>query len=182
MAAADVELLTGARRCLRAIRGQSKRLAEARLLVGGVVARGGGPAFLFATSAGEVGVDLDAEHMVSDLVAWERMVQRLGRVNRRGGKGPRRTGPSRRLPSDKAHRRRSAARWKPRRRADGRCLAWKTGRDRAEWEPERGSTRSGAEGEPIPSFVESLPDGDDERPRPVAGLTDGLRVVDDLAA
>ena len=42
------------------------------------------PAFLFATSAGEVGVDLDADHMVCDLVAWERMVQRLGRVNRRG--------------------------------------------------------------------------------------------------
>lgn len=41
-------------------------------------------AFVVATSAGEVGVDLDAEHLVSDLVAWERMVQRLGRVNRRG--------------------------------------------------------------------------------------------------
>lgn len=41
--------------------------------------------FLVATSAGEVGVDLDADHMVCDLVAWERMVQRLGRVNRRGG-------------------------------------------------------------------------------------------------
>ena len=39
---------------------------------------------MFATSAGEVGVDLDADHMVADLVAWERMVQRLGRVNRRG--------------------------------------------------------------------------------------------------
>lgn len=42
------------------------------------------PAILIATSAGEVGVDIDAEHMVCDLVAWERMVQRLGRVNRRG--------------------------------------------------------------------------------------------------
>jgi CRISPR-associated endonuclease/helicase Cas3 len=42
------------------------------------------PGVLFATSAGEVGVDLDAEHMVCDLVALERMVQRLGRVNRRG--------------------------------------------------------------------------------------------------
>ena len=42
------------------------------------------PAFLVATSAGEVGVDIDADHMVCDLVAWERMVQRLGRVNRRG--------------------------------------------------------------------------------------------------
>ena len=43
------------------------------------------PVFLIATSAGEVGIDLDADHMVCDLVAWERMVQRLGRVNRRGG-------------------------------------------------------------------------------------------------
>lgn len=46
----------------------------------------GVPAFVFATSAGEVGVDMDADHMVCDLVAWERMVQRLGRVNRRGGR------------------------------------------------------------------------------------------------
>jgi CRISPR-associated endonuclease/helicase Cas3 len=42
------------------------------------------PAFVFATSAGEVGVDLDADHMVGDLVDFERMVQRFGRVNRRG--------------------------------------------------------------------------------------------------
>ena len=42
------------------------------------------PSFVFATSAGEVGVDLDADHMASDLVPYERMVQRLGRVNRRG--------------------------------------------------------------------------------------------------
>lgn len=42
------------------------------------------PVFLVATSAGEVGVDLDADHMVCDLVAWERMVQRLGRLNRLG--------------------------------------------------------------------------------------------------
>ena len=42
------------------------------------------PVFVVATSAGEVGVDLDVDHMVCDLVAWERVVQRLGRVNRRG--------------------------------------------------------------------------------------------------
>ena len=42
------------------------------------------PRFVFSTSAGEVGVDLDADHMVGDLVAFERMVQRFGRVNRRG--------------------------------------------------------------------------------------------------
>lgn len=40
--------------------------------------------FLVATSAAEVGVDLDANHFVGDIVPWERMVQRLGRVNRRG--------------------------------------------------------------------------------------------------
>lgn len=44
----------------------------------------GMPAFLVCTSAGEVGVDIDADHMVCDLVPWERMVQRLGRVNRLG--------------------------------------------------------------------------------------------------
>ncbi len=42
------------------------------------------PTFLIATSAGEVGVDLNADHMVCDLVEWERMVQRMGRVNRYG--------------------------------------------------------------------------------------------------
>ena len=53
-------------------------------LIGGDEAARSVPVFLVATSAGEVGVDLDADHMVCDLVAWERMVQRLGRVNRRG--------------------------------------------------------------------------------------------------
>jgi CRISPR-associated endonuclease/helicase Cas3 len=49
-----------------------------------------GAAFLVATSAGEVGVDLDADALVCDLAPWERMVQRLGRVNRRAtpGKAP----------------------------------------------------------------------------------------------
>ena len=53
-------------------------------LVGGADGPSKVPVFVVATSAGEVGVDLDADHMVCDLVAWERMVQRLGRVNRRG--------------------------------------------------------------------------------------------------
>jgi len=42
------------------------------------------PAFVIATAAGEVGVDMDADHMACDLVEWERMVQRFGRVNRKG--------------------------------------------------------------------------------------------------
>jgi CRISPR-associated endonuclease/helicase Cas3 len=45
------------------------------------------PAFLVATSAGEVGIDLDADDLVCDLVPWERMVQRFGRVNRRADPG-----------------------------------------------------------------------------------------------
>jgi CRISPR-associated endonuclease/helicase Cas3 len=46
-----------------------------------------GATFLVATSAGEVGVDLDADALVCDFAPWERMVQRLGRVNRRAAPG-----------------------------------------------------------------------------------------------
>src|SRR5690606_34361984 len=40
--------------------------------------------YLVATAAGEVGADLDAAAAVMDLVPLDRMIQRLGRVNRRG--------------------------------------------------------------------------------------------------
>jgi len=82
--AQGVELLVGERRFR-----ERERLVEShvfrRFLPRGSEcwADGSIPAFLVATSAGEVGVDLDADHMVCDLVPWERMVQRLGRVNRR---------------------------------------------------------------------------------------------------
>lgn len=80
-----IELFVGARRV-------RERTTVARWLVShgfveredGTRAEPQGPTFLVATSAGEVGVDIDADHMVCDLVPWERMVQRLGRVNRRG--------------------------------------------------------------------------------------------------
>src|SRR5437660_1429994 len=42
------------------------------------------PAWLVATSCLEVGVNFDADHMVCTLAAMERMIQRLGRVNRFG--------------------------------------------------------------------------------------------------
>jgi CRISPR-associated endonuclease/helicase Cas3 len=42
--------------------------------------------YLIATSAGEVGVDLDADHLVCDLSTLDSMIQRLGRVNRLGGR------------------------------------------------------------------------------------------------
>lgn len=77
-------LFTGARR----VRERQRAAAELQEC-GLIAAKSIAPAhsvFLVATSAGEVGVDLDADHMVCDLVPWERMVQRLGRVNRRGTK------------------------------------------------------------------------------------------------
>jgi CRISPR-associated endonuclease/helicase Cas3 len=40
--------------------------------------------YLISTSAGEVGADFDADHLVCDLTVMDSMVQRLGRVNRRG--------------------------------------------------------------------------------------------------
>ena len=42
------------------------------------------PVFLVSTSAGEVGFDLNADHMVCDASPLDSMIQRLGRVNRRG--------------------------------------------------------------------------------------------------
>lgn len=85
------ELFVGARRV------KERTDAEQRLKELGFLADRGeltAPAFLVATSAGEVGIDLDADHLLCDLVdqqehvvAWERMVQRFGRVNRRGGDG-----------------------------------------------------------------------------------------------
>jgi len=42
------------------------------------------PAFLVATSCVEVGINFDADHAVCDLASIERMIQRLGRVNRFG--------------------------------------------------------------------------------------------------
>lgn len=42
--------------------------------------------YLVATSAGEVGIDLDADHLVCDLTTLDSMIQRLGRVNRLGGR------------------------------------------------------------------------------------------------
>jgi len=46
-----------------------------------------GTVYLVCTSAGEVGVDLSAAHLVCDLTPLDSMAQRLGRVNRRG-EGP----------------------------------------------------------------------------------------------
>lgn len=44
----------------------------------------GSTVYLVSTSAGEVGINLFADHMVADVAPLERMVQRFGRVNRGG--------------------------------------------------------------------------------------------------
>lgn len=80
----DLELIVGKRRVYER-QALICRLKELGFIGGG--GDRGAPAFVVATSAGEVGVDIDADHMVADLVAFERMVQRLGRVNRAGGDG-----------------------------------------------------------------------------------------------
>ena len=43
-----------------------------------------GTVFLVCTSAGEVGVDISADHLVCDLTPFDSMAQRFGRVNRYG--------------------------------------------------------------------------------------------------
>lgn len=78
----ETELFVGARRVWERVKA-AERLRELGFLAGSGVELEK-HAFLVATSAGEVGVDLDADHMVCDLAPWERTVQRLGRVNRRG--------------------------------------------------------------------------------------------------
>lgn len=78
---AAIELFVGARRVWERSNAHA-RLSEHGFLAGSSPSVR--PTFVVATSAGEVGVDLDADDMVCDLVTWERMVQRLGRVNRRG--------------------------------------------------------------------------------------------------
>jgi CRISPR-associated endonuclease/helicase Cas3 len=77
----ETELFVGARR-VREREAAKERLKSLGFIAGGETPTK--PCFLVATSAGEVGVDLDADHLVCDLAPYERMVQRFGRVNRRG--------------------------------------------------------------------------------------------------
>ncbi len=44
-----------------------------------------GTVYLICTSAGEIGIDMSADHLVCDLTPFDSMAQRFGRVNRFGG-------------------------------------------------------------------------------------------------
>ncbi len=80
----QVQVLTGT------LRGQERdRLAKedrvfARFMPRPDVEPTQGTVYLVCTSAGEVGVDISADHMICDLTPFDSMAQRLGRVNRFG--------------------------------------------------------------------------------------------------
>lgn len=79
-----VQLLTGTLRGLERDRLATTDAVFARFTPEPKVTPKEGTVFLVCTSAGEVGVDISADHMVSDLTTLDSMAQRFGRVNRRG--------------------------------------------------------------------------------------------------
>jgi CRISPR-associated endonuclease/helicase Cas3 len=77
----DVETLTGT------VRGKERgELVERRVFRRFLPGAEGGAetVYLICTSAGEVGVNISADHLVCDLTPFESMAQRFGRVNRFG--------------------------------------------------------------------------------------------------
>ena len=82
-----VEVLTGTMRGLKRDELVEKPVFTERWLNGDLKPKdpaNQSPVFLIATSAGEVGFDLNADHMVCDATTIDSLIQRLGRVNRRG--------------------------------------------------------------------------------------------------
>ncbi len=78
----QVQVLTGTLRGLERDRLAKEDPIFQRLLL--KVPPDGRTVYLICTSAGEVGIDISADHMVCDLTPYDSMAQRLGRVNRRG--------------------------------------------------------------------------------------------------
>lgn len=76
----DVVVLTGT------IRGfERDRLSEKKAYKTFLDKHVGKPAYMVATSAGEVGADFDADHIICDATTLDSLIQRLGRLNRTGG-------------------------------------------------------------------------------------------------
>lgn len=89
------QALRKAGRCVATLTGTMRGAERDELLKSPVFARfvptpradvtpQGGTVFLVATSAGEVGIDISADHLVTDLPPFDALAQRLGRVNRYG--------------------------------------------------------------------------------------------------
>lgn len=84
---ANLALLTGTLRGLERDRLAEQNPVFARFLPPGTQAKlepMAGTVYLVSTSAGEVGVNFSADHLVCDLSTLDSMAQRLGRVNRFG--------------------------------------------------------------------------------------------------
>jgi CRISPR-associated endonuclease/helicase Cas3 len=77
-----VEVLTGTMRGLERDRFLGKPVV--RRFLDAESGTADGPVVLVSTSAGEVGFDLNADHLVCDAAPLDSIIQRFGRVNRRG--------------------------------------------------------------------------------------------------
>lgn len=84
VSADQVQQLTGTMRGLERDELASTNDVFARFMPNPKVKGKDGTIYLICTSAGEVGVDISADHMVCDLSTLDSMAQRFGRVNRRG--------------------------------------------------------------------------------------------------
>ncbi len=80
----EVQVLTGTLRGLERDKLAKEDQIFARFMPKPEVKPKSGTVYLVCTSAGEVGVDISADHMVCDLTPFDSMAQRLGRVNRFG--------------------------------------------------------------------------------------------------
>ena len=81
----QVQILTGTLRGLERDDLATKDPVFARFVPSPKTAPKDGTVCLICTSAGEVGVDMSADHLSCDLTTFDSMAQRLGRINRRGG-------------------------------------------------------------------------------------------------
>ena len=79
-----VQVLTGTLRGLERDALAKEDEVFARFMPKREVVPAAGTVFLVCTSAGEVGVNISADHLVSDLTPFDSMAQRFGRVNRFG--------------------------------------------------------------------------------------------------
>ncbi len=80
----QIQVLTGTMRGLERDKLATEDPVFARFMPNPKVETTKGTVYLICTSAGEVGVDISAEHLVCDLSTLDSMAQRFGRVNRRG--------------------------------------------------------------------------------------------------